>query len=93
MKTGPTGRERVIHGLYGLYDRRVEIAKAEAATAQPPAMPEPDGAIKRYIAAYQASAPIVTEADGYCERQDCRADKREQGKLITTAQSAAISLR
>ena len=54
MKTGPTGRERIIYGLYGLYDVRGEITKAEAAMSQPPAMPELDGAMKDYIAAYQA---------------------------------------
>ena len=82
MKTGPTGRERTIYGLYGLYDVRGEIAKAEAATAQPPAMPDLDGAVKSYIAAYQALAPTVTEAEGYYERQDYRADKMEQGKAL-----------
>ena len=82
MKTGPTGRERIIYGLYGLYDVRGEIAKAEAATAQPPAMPDLDGAVKTYIAAYQALAPTVTEAEGYYERQDYRADKMEQGKAL-----------
>ncbi|MET3483526.1 YiiG family protein [Methylobacterium sp. 1973] len=82
MKTGPTGRERIIYGLYGLYDVRGEIAKAEAATAQPPAMPNLDGAMTRYIAAYQALAPTITEAEGYYERQDYRADKMEQGKAL-----------
>ncbi|MBL8587547.1 MAG: DUF3829 domain-containing protein, partial [Methylobacteriaceae bacterium] len=28
---GPTGRERIVYGLYGLYDVRSEIAKARAA--------------------------------------------------------------
>ncbi|SDA24574.1 Protein of unknown function [Methylobacterium sp. UNC378MF] len=82
MKTGPTGRERTIYGLYGLYDVRGEIAKAEAAMAQPPAMPELDGAMKNYIATYQALAPTITEAEGYYERQDYRADKMEQGKAL-----------
>ena len=82
MKTGPTGRESVVYGLYGLYDVRGEIAAAEAATARAPAMPELDGAIKRYIAAYQALAPIVTEAEGYYGRQDYRTDRMEQGKAL-----------
>ena len=82
MKTGPTGRERIIYGLYGLYDVRGEIVKAEAAMAQPPAMPDLDGAMKSYIAAYQVLAPTITEADSYYERQDYRTDKMEQGRAL-----------
>ncbi|MCP1558830.1 UNVERIFIED_ORG: hypothetical protein M2438_002920 [Methylobacterium sp. SuP10 SLI 274] len=82
MKSGPTGRERIIYGLYSLYDVRGEIAKAEAAMSQSPAMPELDSAMKGYIAAYQALAPTVTEAEGYYERQDYRTDKMEQGKAL-----------
>ena len=52
MKKGPTGKERYIsYGLYSLYDVKDEIAKAEAAAGQPPAQPELDAAVKRYIAA------------------------------------------
>ena len=82
VKTGPTGRERIIYGLYSLYDVGDEIAKAEAATAQPPAMPELDAEMKSYIASYQALAPTITEADGYYERQDYRTDKMAQGKAM-----------
>jgi hypothetical protein len=82
MKTGPTGRERIIYGLYGLYDVRGEIVTAEAAMAQPPAMPDLDGAMKSYITAYQVLAPTITEADSYYERQDYRTDKMEQGRAL-----------
>ena len=82
MKTGPTGRERIIYGLYSLYDVRDEIANAQAATAQPPAMPELDAEMKSYISAYEALAPTITEADGYYERQDYRTDKMAQGKAL-----------
>ena len=82
MKTGPTGRESLIYGLYSLYDVRAEIAKAEAATTQPPPMAELDAEMKSYIAAYGALAPTITEADGYYERQDYRTDKMAQGKAL-----------
>lgn len=82
VKTGPTGRERIIYGLYALYDVGDEIRKAEAATTQPPAMPELDAEMKSYIRAYEALAPTITEADGYYERQDYRADKMAQGKAL-----------
>ena len=82
MKTGPTGHERIIYGLYALYDVRDEIAKAEAAMTQPPAMPQLDAEMTSYIAAYKALAPAITEADSYYERQDYRVDKMAQGKVL-----------
>ncbi len=82
MKTGPTGRERIIYGLYSLYDVRDEIAHAEAAMTQSPAMPELDAEMKSYIAAYKALAPTITETDAYYERQDYRTDKMAQGKAL-----------
>ena len=89
IKTGPTGRERIIYGLYSLYDVSDEIAKAETATAQPPTMPELDAEMKSYIAAYQALTPTITEADGYYERQDYRTDKMAQGKALHTKLAVA----
>ncbi|MFD1330615.1 YiiG family protein [Methylopila musalis] len=81
-KTGPTGRERIIYGLYSLYDVRKEIENAAQAAKDEPAMPELDAAMPGYIAAYQALAPIVTEADGYYTRQDYKDDKMAGGKAL-----------
>ncbi len=81
-KTGPTGRERIIYGLYSLYDTRGEITKATAALTEQPLMPDLDAAMKDYIAAYSALAPIINEADGYYERQDYKVDKMAEGKAI-----------
>lgn len=82
MRTGPTGRERTVYGLYGVYDVRDEIAKARAATGTSPPMPELDAAMGAYIAAYEALAPVLTEADGYYERADYKVDKMAEGKLL-----------
>jgi hypothetical protein len=83
MKKGPTGKERYIsYGLYSLYDVKDEIAKAEAATAQPPAQPELDAAVKRYIAAYQELAPLITRAERYYERKDYRDDNAAEGREL-----------
>jgi len=81
VQRGPTGRERYIsYGLYSLYDVRSEIAKAEEAVAQDPAMPELDDAMRRYIQSYQALAPLITRAERYYERQDYRDDGMTQGR-------------
>lgn len=83
LKTGPTGRERYIdYGLYGLYDVRDEIAKARAAAGQPPLVPELDATVLRYVAAYEALAPLLTAANGYYERKDYKSDKMAEGKLL-----------
>lgn len=82
MQTGPSGRERIIYGLYSLYDVRGEIERARAAVSKPPAMPELDAEIGPYTAAYEALAPIITLANGYYERQDYKEDKMAEGKAL-----------
>lgn len=82
LRTGPTGRERIVYGLYSLYDVRREIEAARAAVAAPPAMPALDAAVAPYTAAYEALAPIVTQANGYYERQDYKEDKWLEAKAI-----------
>ena len=82
MRTGPTGRERIVYGLYSLYDVRGEIEKARAAVAAPPGMTELDAQIAPYTAAYEALAPIITQADGYYERQDYKEDKWAEAKAL-----------
>jgi hypothetical protein len=81
-KTGPTGKERIVYGLYSLYDVRSETDKALAATGNAPAYPALDETVKRYIAAYEKLAPLITEANGYYERKDYLADKMAAGKAL-----------
>ena len=83
LKTGPTGRERYItYGLYSLYDVRDEIQRARIAIDAPPSSPELDAAMKRYIEAYEALAPVITQAYGYYERKDYKADNMAEGKAL-----------
>ena len=82
MRTGPTGRERIVYGLYSLYDVRGEIAKARAAAEAEPRMAELDAAIGPFIAAYETLAPLIAQADGYYERADYKVDKMAEGKAI-----------
>jgi hypothetical protein len=82
MKTGPTGRESIIYGLYDVYDTKDEEAKATAALTQEPLLPELDAAMRDYIAANAALAPILREANGYYERADYKVDKMAEGKLL-----------
>jgi hypothetical protein len=82
VKTGPTGRERIVYGLYSLYDVRDEIAKAKEAAASAPALPGVDAAVGRYIDAYNNLAPVIAQAEGYYERKDYMSDKMAEGKAL-----------
>jgi hypothetical protein len=81
-KTGPTGKERIIYGLYSLYDVRDEISKAKAEIAASPALPQLDASVGRYIATYETLAPLIGQAEGYYERKDYLADKMVEGRDI-----------
>ena len=82
MRTGPTGRERVNYGLYGVNDTRTERAAATAALTSAPLLPELDDAMRAYIAADDAIAPILDEAAGYYGRADYRTDHMAGGKAL-----------
>src|SRR5579872_2926311 len=82
MQTGPTGRERIIYGLYDPYDTTREAAAATAALTAEPLLPELDAAMRDYIAANATLTPILNEANGYYERADYKVDKMAQGKIL-----------
>lgn len=82
MKKGPTGKERIVYGLYSLYDVRGEISGVEEAATAEPKMPELDTAMLAYVDAYQKLAPVIDQADKYYERQDYKSDKMAGGKAF-----------
>ncbi len=82
MKNGPTGREKVIYGLYSLYDVRDEIAAVEEAARAEPKMPELDAAMLAYVEVYRKLAPIIEKANKYYERLDYKSDKMEGAKAF-----------
>jgi Protein of unknown function (DUF3829) len=89
MKTGPTGRESIIYGLYEVYDTTREAAAATAALTQEPLLPELDAAMRDYIAANGALAPILNEASAYYDRKDYKDDKMAGGIALHTRIVAA----
>ena len=82
MKTGPTGRERLIYGAYEVYDTKDEKAAAETALAAAPQLPDLDDAVRAYIAANDAVAPVLNKAAGYYERKDYMQDHMERGRAL-----------
>jgi len=82
MKKGPTGKERIIYGLYSLYDVRDEANAVTAAAGAEPKLPDLDAAMLAYVETYQQLAPVIERANKYYERQDYKSDKMEAGKAF-----------
>lgn len=82
MRRGPTGRERIVYGLYAPYDLTDERAAAEAALAAPPSLPDLDDAVRAYVAASDALSPVLVKADGYYGRGDYKLDGMAGGKAM-----------
>jgi len=80
--TGPTGRERIIYGLYSPYDTKREAEAATNALTAEPLLPDLDAAMREYVAAVSALSPILVAADGYYERKDYKDDAMAQGKVL-----------
>lgn len=84
LKKGPTGKERIIYGLYsvsaGSGTKTAEAARRAATTE--PLLPPLDTAARDLADAFDALVPVLNEAEAYYERQDYKADKMEGGKAL-----------
>jgi len=89
--SGPTGRERIIYGLYTIYDTKDCRAGVElAAKAQPP-HPELEKAGAEYAAAVTALEGLLKEADDYYDQQNYKDDKMAKGKAMHPRLMAAFA--
>ena len=82
MRTGPTGHERIVCGLYAPYDLTDERATVQKALAAPPSLPDLDDAMRAYVAANDALSPVLVKADGYYSRGDYKLDGMAEGKAM-----------
>jgi hypothetical protein len=84
VKAGPTGRERIIYGLYSVSDSSAKdaIAKARKSASAEPAIPALDGATKEMADAFETLVPILNEAEAYYDRKDYLGDKMAGGKEL-----------
>jgi serine/threonine protein kinase len=82
-RSGPTGRERHIYGLYDLSGdgRDCETAIAGAAS-MPPEDPELEAMATEYGAALLALVPVVSEAERYYEQSDYEDDGMARGREL-----------
>lgn len=81
-RTGPTGRERIIYGLYTIYETADCKKNVEAANAIEPHEPELEAAASAYVAAVTALEPLLKEADDYYDQEDYKDDKMAKGKAL-----------
>lgn len=81
-KNGPTGKERIIYGLYTIYDPADCQKKAEAANALEPRDAALEAAATAYVTAVTALGPLLKEADDYYTQENYKDDKMAKGKAL-----------
>lgn len=83
VKRGPTGKERIIYGLYSVGSSAKDaIEKARQSAAADPAIPALDGATKDLASAFERLVPILNEAEAYYDRKDYMSDNMAGGKAL-----------
>lgn len=94
VERGPTGKERIIYGLYSVSasSAREAIANARKAADSEPAAPALDAAAKELATAFETVFPIMNEAHDYYDRKDYMSDgasgaKRLHGQLMPTGRA------
>jgi Protein of unknown function (DUF3829) len=81
-KNGPTGKERIIYGLYTIYDTsdcRKNVNKANELEPRDAAL---EAAASAYVDAVEKLEPLLQEADDYYKQQDYKDDKMAKGRAL-----------
>jgi hypothetical protein len=81
-KSGPTGRERIIYGLYTIYDTSDCKKNVEMANASEPRDAELEAAATAYADAVSKLEPLLKEADDYYEQENYKDDKMAKGRAL-----------
>lgn len=81
-ESGPTGRERIVYGLYTIYDTSDCRKNVEQAATMAPKNEELEKAGAAYAAAVGALEPMLKEADDYYRQEDYKDDKMARGKAM-----------
>lgn len=83
VKRGPTGKERIIYGLYSVgSSAKRDIETARKTAGDKPAIPALDEATKQLASTFEALIPILNEAEAYYDRKDYLADNMAGGKAL-----------
>ena len=81
-KNGPTGKERIIYGLYTIYDTSDCRKDVEKANALEPRDAELEAAATTYAEAAGKLEPLLKEADDYYTQQDYKDDRMAKGRAL-----------
>lgn len=83
LKTGPTGKERIIYGVYSVgSSAKSAIDQARKSADAQPSIPALDDATRELASTFEALIPIVNEADAYYDRKDYLSDNMAGGKAL-----------
>ena len=80
-KTGPSGKERHVYGLYDINANTCITALERAKSKQPP-LPDVDSAAAEYRKALDELDPLVKQAEKYYDQKDYKDDKMAKGKAL-----------
>lgn len=81
-KKGPTGKERIIYGLYTIYDTSDCAKNVEAANALEPRDAALEAAASAYASTVSTLEPLLKEADDYYTQENYKDDKMAKGKAL-----------
>jgi hypothetical protein len=81
-KNGPTGKERIIYGLYTIYDTSDCRKGVEKANALEPRDAALEAAASAYADAVGKLEPLLEEADNYYKQEDYKDDRMAKGRAL-----------
>jgi len=81
-KSGPTGKESIVYGLYTIYDTADCKKNVEAASALEPRDAALEAAASAYVTSVTTLGPLLKEADDYYTQQNYKDDKMAKGKAL-----------
>jgi Protein of unknown function (DUF3829) len=80
-KAGPSGKERVVYGLYEVNTDSCYRALDKAQTLKP-SLPDVESAADQYKKALSELEPVIKQANRYYEHDDYKDDKMAKGKEL-----------
>jgi hypothetical protein len=81
-KSGPTGRERIIYGLYTIYDTSDCAKNVDKANTLEPHDAELEAAATAYAKAAAKLETLLKEADDYYTQENYKDDKMAKGRAL-----------
>lgn len=81
-KSGPTGKERIIYGLYTIYHTDDCKKSVDTANVLEPRDAALEAAASAYVSAVTTMGPLLKEADDYYSQENYKDDKMAKGRAL-----------